>query len=353
MSSIGVVERYRAHLEGSALAPLSRRSYLRRVEAFVTWLDGHREHGDALHNASARDWAVRDYRISMKDAKRAPATINAALAAVDDLYRFLGLGPAQGQTGTHKPGRTSSSVGGPAASPAPGPRGPGRPRDRATVALMAFAGLRVAEVAALDVEDISLTARTGTVRVRRGKGDSERTVPLPVEARSALAGWIHIRPLGNGTALFPGAVGSRLSVRALHRSVATAGMQAGLALSPHALRHTYVTRLVRRGVDLPTVAELAGHRRLETTRRYSRPSADDRQAAVDKAPRARLLTRASMPDPRRSHRGPLSAPAPGHPRATPPAHAPFTGRASWGGRAQPLRWVDGCAQAVEKRGERR
>jgi len=54
-----------------------------------------------------------------------------------------------------------------------------------------------------------------------------------------------------------------------------------LKLSAHTLRHTCVTNLVRSGNDLVLVAELAGHRRLETTRRYSLPSAADRQAAMD------------------------------------------------------------------------
>ncbi|MBW3607978.1 MAG: tyrosine-type recombinase/integrase, partial [Actinobacteria bacterium] len=56
---------------------------------------------------------------------------------------------------------------------------------------------------------------------------------------------------------------------------------AGLELSAHVLRHTCITKLVRRGSDVVLVAELAGHRRLETTRRYSLPSDADRQLAMD------------------------------------------------------------------------
>jgi integrase/recombinase XerC len=52
-------------------------------------------------------------------------------------------------------------------------------------------------------------------------------------------------------------------------------------LSAHVLWHMCVTNLVRGGSDLVLVAELAGYRRLETTRRYSLPSAADRQAAMD------------------------------------------------------------------------
>ena len=59
------------------------------------------------------------------------------------------------------------------------------------------------------------------------------------------------------------------------------GARAELKLSAHTLRHTCVTNLVRAGNDLVLVAELAGHRRLETTRRYSLPSEADRQAAME------------------------------------------------------------------------
>ncbi len=273
---------YQAHLERTALAPLSRRSYQRRVGAYLEWLSGQADHGRALSDGSARDWAVRDYRGALKVAKRAPATVNAALAAVDDLYRFLGLGPAQAR-------RETIPQGAPRALSEPHLRrllraleARRRPRDRALVSLMAFAGLRVAETAGLETDDVALTARTGTVRVRRGKGDAERTIPLPQEARSAVAAWLGVRPGESGTWLFPSpSPGRPLSVRAIHRAVVAAGREAGVELSPHCLRHTYVTRLVRHGVDLPTVAELAGHRRLETTRRYARPSDEDRLAAVE------------------------------------------------------------------------
>jgi site-specific recombinase XerD len=67
-------------------------------------------------------------------------------------------------------------------------------------------------------------------------------------------------------------------VRPLSRAVAA---RAGLELSAHTLRHTCLTALVRRGNDLVMVAELAGHQKLDTTRRYTRPSAADRQAAVE------------------------------------------------------------------------
>ncbi len=67
----------------------------------------------------------------------------------------------------------------------------------------------------------------------------------------------------------------------LHHS---AGHQRLDAATAHALRHTFATTLVRGGTDLVIVAELLGHARLETTRSYTRPSAEDRERALDMLP---------------------------------------------------------------------
>jgi integrase len=77
----------------------------------------------------------------------------------------------------------------------------------------------------------------------------------------------------------------RVSARTLYRphdAVRKVAADARLEISAHVLRHTCLTNLVRGGEDLVMVAELAGHRRLDTTRRYSLPSQADRQAAMDR-----------------------------------------------------------------------
>jgi site-specific recombinase XerD len=115
-----------------------------------------------------------------------------------------------------------------------------------------------------------------------GKGDLYREVPLNSSCRQALTNWLAARSRRGRRGM--GAVHrspGRLSARAVDLVVRSVAGRAGLQLSAHLLRHTCVTNLVRSGNDLVLVAELAGHRRLETTRRYSLPSAADRQAAMD------------------------------------------------------------------------
>jgi len=84
-SLVGLLEEYRAELDRAPLSPESRRTYLSKVRQFLTWLGAAAVEGDPLIDAAARDWAVRDYRSHLQAvAKAAPATVNGALAAIDD-----------------------------------------------------------------------------------------------------------------------------------------------------------------------------------------------------------------------------------------------------------------------------
>ncbi|MGO9793932.1 MAG: tyrosine-type recombinase/integrase [Solirubrobacteraceae bacterium] len=150
--------------------------------------------------------------------------------------------------------------------------------------LLLYTALRLQEVVALDVDDVSISARKGMLVVRSGKGDAYREVPLNALSRKAVDDWLQDRGKPSGDderGLFVGPRGLRLTPRSVDRVVRGVADRAGLELSAHVLRHTCVTNLVRAGNDLVLVAELAGHRRLETTRRYSLPSAADRQAVME------------------------------------------------------------------------
>jgi len=145
--------------------------------------------------------------------------------------------------------------------------------------------LRLSELVALDVDDVRTSARKGVLIVRSGKGDAHREIPLNPTARAALDAWLDARRElatdDDERALFVGRTGYRLTPRAIDLVVRKVAGRAGLELSAHVLRHTCITKLVRAGNDIVLVAELAGHRRLETTRRYSLPSHADRQHAMD------------------------------------------------------------------------
>jgi site-specific recombinase XerD len=267
------------------LAARSREAYAHQVRRYIAWLGARSPvDGDPLAAGDARDWAVRDYKRHLKAVERwKPASVNLALAALDSFYTQLGLG---------RPVVRREDL------PANAPRAlseeqvrrllrmadRGSARDRAIVVMLLFTGLRLAELVALDLDDVRVSARKGLVVVRSGKGDAYREVPLNALVRQVLEEWLEQRSQSAGEgerALFVGRGGRRLSKRSVDDVVRGLGKDAGVKLSAHLLRHTFLTVLVRKGNDLVMVAELAGHRRLETTRRYSLPSDIDRLLAVE------------------------------------------------------------------------
>jgi len=163
------------------------------------------------------------------------------------------------------------------------------PRDRALALVPFYADARIAETVALDLDDVQLSARKGVLRIY-GKGQRVREIPIHPELRKVLAGWLDERPdwpaANTGPALFLNQRSQRLSARGAHDVITGIAAPAGLEdnVTVHVLRHSFATTLVRGGTDLVIAAELLGHARLETTRAYTRPSAEDRSKAVDLLP---------------------------------------------------------------------
>jgi integrase/recombinase XerC len=283
-----VARDYERWLSRQPLSANTRRTYRTRVRGFLAYLAATpAEYGDPLSEEHARDYAARDYKTHLKTVRKAkPSSVNLTLAAIDSFYRFMGMG---------KPDAKREDLPG----VAPGALSPeeqkkflraversSSARDRAMARVLFFAGLRVSELVGLDAEDVAVSARKGRVVVRSGKGDAYREVALNAEARGALEGWLAARkeyPDAGSSALFLNLKGGRLTSRAVDIVVRRFGEGAAIEkpVSAHVLRHTCMTNLVRAGNDLVLVAEIAGHKRLETTRRYSLPSEADRQAAME------------------------------------------------------------------------
>jgi integrase/recombinase XerC len=285
-----LLEEYRAELGRAPLSLESRRTYLSKVRQFLAWLGAAVVDGDPFAEPAARDWAVRDYRSHLQAiAKAAPATVNSALAAIDDFYTRRGLGRANAER---------------ADLPEQAPQVLDKravlrwlraveahlaPRDRALAGVLFYAGARISEAVALDVDDVRLSARKGVLRIL-GKGEKVREVPIHPQLRRDLTLWLEERSNWPGAettpALFLNQRGGRLSVRGASDIVATLAEAASQddETTAHVLRHTFGTTLVRGGADLVLVAELMGHARLETTRAYSRPTAEDRAKALDLLP---------------------------------------------------------------------
>jgi integrase/recombinase XerC len=278
---------------GGALDAGSVRVYCSRVRQYLAWLAGGVVDGDPLGDPDARDWAARDYRRHLQTvAKRKPSTINAHLTAVDDFYRRQGLGPAKVKRAEIPP----------AAPRALGTRDQLRVlreadrapsvRDKALAYTAFYAGTRIAETVALDVEDVTMSARKGHLIIRHGKNGTYRQVPLHPKLRTVLETWLTERAAkwaGADTepALFLNRRGGRLSARSAYTVLRGIAEAANLPVgreetfTPHVLRHTAGTTMTRKGTDIVIVAELLGHS-VETARCYSLPTIEDRRKAIER-----------------------------------------------------------------------
>ncbi|WP_314326570.1 tyrosine recombinase XerC [Paenarthrobacter ilicis] len=164
-------------------------------------------------------------------------------------------------------------------------------RNKAIVELLYATGVRVGELAGLDVDDLDQDRRT--LRVL-GKGNMERTVPYGVPAAVAVDDWIRRgRPVvatgHSGPALFLGARGNRIDPRQIREVVNNLLRSLGdtSATGPHALRHSAATHLLDGGADLRAVQEILGHSSLATTQIYTHVSVDRlRQSYQQAHPRA-------------------------------------------------------------------
>lgn len=162
-------------------------------------------------------------------------------------------------------------------------------RDRALLALLYASGIRASECTGLTEQHVDL--QECTVRVR-GKGGHDRVIPLNETVVAALKVYRQARGAALPNApFFRSRFGRALTRGAVFERVRTWGNRAhlGKPISPHRLRHTFATHLIRAGVNLVTVRDLLGHRQITSTQIYVHVSAFDLRAAADKHPIANLL----------------------------------------------------------------
>lgn len=158
-------------------------------------------------------------------------------------------------------------------------------RDRAILETFYSTGVRISELAGLNVEDVDFIG--GVARVM-GKGKKERIAPIGDAAIAAIRKYLEKRKK-ESDCLFLNKSGKRISVRGIRNIVGKYILRAGIkqGVSAHTFRHSFATHLLNRGADLRTVQELLGHANLSTTQIYTHLTTEKLKSVYDKAhPRA-------------------------------------------------------------------
>lgn len=294
-----LVERFFEHLEWERnLAPATLTAYRREVVDFVGFAAAA---GAGAGPAEVSAATVRSYLARLYERGLAARTVERILASLRTYFRFLvaeGTIPANPALAVPhlRARRPPPEVVDRAELDAlfdSFPDTPAGRRDRVAVELLYGAGLRVAELVGLDLDDVRLNDRL--LRVR-GKGRKERIVPFGRVAAAAIRRYLPDRARWRGRdavddPLLVNQRGGRLSDRSVRRLLDAAVQRTAELhrLHPHSLRHAFATHLLESGMDLRAIQELLGHASLATTQVYT---------AVDLA-RLQSVHRASHPRGRR------------------------------------------------------
>lgn len=262
---------YRKYLKRRNYSAHTVKNYLNRLKHFLGWLPVPVEAVTAAY--------VKRYLDHLLEKRLAPKTINEHLLVIRSFYRYLHEEEARE---VEIPTTRKMAL----RMPKPLPRNVRqseldlffsaitRKRDRAIFMLMLRCGLRVEEVANLELEDIDY--HYSQIFVRGGKGGKDRTTYFSTETGAALAAYLRIRPPTRVNQVFlveKGKYrGKPLSVRGIQKRMEYYTRKSGTSVTCHRLRHTMATQLLNGGADIVTIQELLGHSDIELTMRYSRLS---------------------------------------------------------------------------------
>ena len=294
-----MIERFIEYISSERrYSELTVRNYRRDIENFTSWFCQQRGL-EAFDVTAVTAQDVSDWMIFRLDtAKLGASTMNRELSSIKSLFRFLRKkGVVQGDIL-----KRIGSLKAPKVLPVFVPqsrmeeilehtkeqsceRDFHSQRDSIIVSLLYGCGIRLAELLSIKVGDIS----GGAVKIL-GKGDKHRLVPLLPELMERIERYkSYCRECGiefrSDSPLIVGNKGKPLSRSTVQRIVAQQMQQAGVQgrKSPHVLRHTFATDLLREGVDMRQIQELMGHSSLRSTQHYTHTSIAQLQEVYDKA----------------------------------------------------------------------
>jgi site-specific recombinase XerD len=281
------IDAFLADLRREEIAARTVETYGLDLRGFARWFT--ETLGEPFTARAVTPTDVRDYRSHLRTVeRRQAATVNRKLAALRRFFLWAKATdrvqelPTQGVKGTPMPPRSPKSLAKREVERLiRTAEQDGNKRNLAIVLTLRHTGLRVGELCALRLSDLTISERKGSLLVRSGKGDKDRSLPLNHDVRQALGAYLAVRPQTADEHVFIGQRGEALQPQAVQLIVRKYARRAGLSgVTPHILRHSFAKHVLDAGEDLATVSRLLGHERLETTAIYTQPTARDLEAAV-------------------------------------------------------------------------